>query len=368
MTARGSDTLRWDSLGRLKSATASGKTVCYTYAPDGSLKTRVYDSTGSSACTTATTTTNYLLGDLYETNAAGTTTTSYVDGPAGDLAAFDGPPTTTSTVSYLYYNGHGDLAAEASSTGTATATHTYDAWGSPNDTPPADATSHRFTGRWNKQYDSTTSLVLMGARPYDPALGRFLAVDPVDGGSLNNYDYAAQDPLNGYDLGGTTRCDDAGAWAGCGGNTHAKNSSIVVPAPTPVPRPGVGVGVGVGVGIVAIGVATSTGGQGENAASAFLHYTTAAGQAGIEASGTIRPGVDGRVYVTPTMYLTGAQAQTSLSLRATPTGYFVIPMSRLPGLQGPSTVTPHWGQPGGGTEYWVTTAVNAVGLRWVPIE
>jgi hypothetical protein len=42
----------------------------------------------------------------------------------------------------------------------------------------------------------------MGARPYDPSLGRFLAVDPVDGGSLNNYDYSAQDPINGYDLSG----------------------------------------------------------------------------------------------------------------------------------------------------------------------
>jgi hypothetical protein len=42
----------------------------------------------------------------------------------------------------------------------------------------------------------------MGARPYDPAVGRFLAVDPVDGGSLNNYDYAGQDPINNYDLDG----------------------------------------------------------------------------------------------------------------------------------------------------------------------
>jgi hypothetical protein len=42
---------------------------------------------------------------------------------------------------YLYYNGHGDLAAEANSSGVVTATHGYDAFGAPLDTPPANATS-----------------------------------------------------------------------------------------------------------------------------------------------------------------------------------------------------------------------------------
>jgi RHS repeat-associated protein len=42
----------------------------------------------------------------------------------------------------------------------------------------------------------------MGARPYDPALGRFYAVDPIEGGAANNYDYAFQDPVNVYDLDG----------------------------------------------------------------------------------------------------------------------------------------------------------------------
>jgi RHS repeat-associated protein len=209
ITGIGADSVRYDGMGRLKSTTTSGKSICYRYGPDGSLKQRIYDSTGSGTCTTATSTTNYLIGGSYETNSSNTITTSYQAGPSGALASFNGVPTTASTVSYLFYNGHGDLAAETNSAGTATAIHTYDAFGGPSDTPPANATSHRYTGAWSKQYDSTNNLILMGARPYDPTLGRFYAVDPVDGGSLNNYDYAGQDPINGYDLDGRRMCGDS---------------------------------------------------------------------------------------------------------------------------------------------------------------
>ncbi|KZB79174.1 RHS repeat domain-containing protein [Amycolatopsis regifaucium] len=44
----------------------------------------------------------------------------------------------------------------------------------------------------------------MGARPYSPLLGRFLSVDPVDGGSANDYDYVAGDPINAMDLDGNS--------------------------------------------------------------------------------------------------------------------------------------------------------------------
>jgi hypothetical protein len=43
----------------------------------------------------------------------------------------------------------------------------------------------------------------MGVRSYVPALGRFLSPDAILAGSANPYDYANQDPVNGFDLEGT---------------------------------------------------------------------------------------------------------------------------------------------------------------------
>ncbi len=150
--------------------------------------------------------TNYLLGGMFETNASGDITTSYDAGPTGDLASFNGPPTGASTVTYNYFAGHGSQVATADSGGSTVSTQSYAPWGAPQSTVASNATIHAIVGSHNKQYDTTTtttSLVLMGARPYDPNTGRFLAVDPVDGGSANNYDYVNQDPINCYDLDGT---------------------------------------------------------------------------------------------------------------------------------------------------------------------
>jgi RHS repeat-associated protein len=61
-----------------------------------------------------------------------------------------------------------------------------------------------WLGQHQRPYEhaGALSLVQMGARPYSPLLARFLSVDPVEGGSANDYDYVAGNPINATDLDG----------------------------------------------------------------------------------------------------------------------------------------------------------------------
>ena len=66
----------------------------------------------------------------------------------------------------------------------------------------------------NETLALTLPVVAMGARVYVPALGRFIQVDPVVGGSANSYDYANQDPTSFSDPSGNA--PEERDWIGLG--------------------------------------------------------------------------------------------------------------------------------------------------------
>jgi len=80
----------------------------------------------------------------------------------------------------------------------------------------------------------TTSYTHLGAREYDPTLGRFISVDPVmdlaDPQQWNAYTYANSSPVTSSDPSGLKpQFDDLGdqrAWAATGGNKFARKKSL----------------------------------------------------------------------------------------------------------------------------------------------
>ena len=162
MTGRGSDTLSWDGWGRNTGGTYSSTSLSYSYDPAGNIRSR----------TGASTTTRYLYGGMgsptFETDTSSTITLSYIQGPEGDIAHYAGPPTTGSTVTYLYQDGHGNLAATADNTGARTNNYTYDPFGAANDAVPSNTTTQRYLGRCdnNSTPPATSSNWAPALRPH----------------------------------------------------------------------------------------------------------------------------------------------------------------------------------------------------------
>jgi RHS repeat-associated protein len=198
----------------VRSQTQGSTSMCWSLDPSQRLReATTYSSSSCTGTVTKDTTSHYDdpssdSPDWTAENAAQTNWTMNVSDLIGGLGiTID----QTGTPTYNYTNLHGDTLATAAGGASSPIVSTdYDEYGNPTD---HQTRRYGWLGEKQRSGDDLGGNLLMGVRVYNPLLGRFLSVDPVPGGSANDYDYAYQDPINNSDLDG--RC--AVCFVGLGG-------------------------------------------------------------------------------------------------------------------------------------------------------
>lgn len=192
-------TLSYYASDRLGAVAQGGVTHTATLDPDRRLLTWA-----TSADSTATETNHYADdGDApawISENTANTTWTRNLLGADGGLV---GSEPSSGSIAFMLTNLHGDTAGSASTDGTLLSTSDYTEFGIVRN---GITNRYGWLGSYRRQADTNSGSVLMGARVYEPGLGRFLQPDPAVGGSANSYDYVSQNPTTAVDLNGEWEC------------------------------------------------------------------------------------------------------------------------------------------------------------------
>jgi len=181
-------TFAWDEANRLRQATTGSQTTSFAYDGNG---LRQSETNGS----TTTEFTWDVEGSLPMLLSDGAN--SYIYGPSSapvEQISSSGTPT------YLLSDQLGSTRALTNSSGSVTATFSYDPWGNLTGSTGSAATPFMYAGQY---YDSATGLYYMQARYYDPVTGQFMSLDPDVAQTNTPFGYGGDNPLNLVDPEGT---------------------------------------------------------------------------------------------------------------------------------------------------------------------
>ncbi|MFF4831563.1 RHS repeat-associated core domain-containing protein [Streptomyces sp. NPDC001315] len=205
--------LTWSAEDRLDTVKEGTSTTGYIYDADGNLlirrntggETVLYLGATEVHLDTSTSTAKYWAQRYYT--------------GAGSTIALRSNKSGTSTLMWLAADQHGtsSIAVDAS---TQAVTKRY--------STPFGASRGPTTGVWpddkgflGMSADADTGLTHVGAREYDPSVGRFISIDPIldtsDPQSLNGYAYADNNPATFSDPSGLRLANCYGGYGECGG-------------------------------------------------------------------------------------------------------------------------------------------------------
>jgi RHS repeat-associated protein len=202
VTTSGNQTLVFDGANRHVSSTAAGTTVAYVRDASNRIVSRAVNGTVQE---------RYVFTGAGDNSAIVTSTSNVVKEFVLSLAggvSYTWRPSSAGVWSLP--NTHGDIVATTNTTGVLQGgIASFDPFGNPLGTTGVKDNSdgnldYSWHGTAQRGLDHETGMqptINMGARPYQPGLGRFLGTDPVEGGTPNDYLYVA-DPIGDSDLTG----------------------------------------------------------------------------------------------------------------------------------------------------------------------
>jgi RHS repeat-associated protein len=200
ITAAGTNSYTWNDDGSLASRTVGGTTTSFTWDYEAQLTALssgpgfTYDASGRRVSRTAGGTTTTFLHDggavLLE-QQSGTTTANYTYGNA--LLSRSGET--------QHFDGLGSARTTTSSTEVINATGTYEAYGQSLGGTGSSATPYCYGATSGYRNDGDAGLLHIGARWYDPSIGRWISADTYLGDvtsplERNRYLYCNGDPVN----------------------------------------------------------------------------------------------------------------------------------------------------------------------------